>query len=82
MIAQKSPEMKVPVDKLLEINQDSHARMLYEAREKERRDNMAMQRRARMEGIQDVAKKLLAMNMPIENIVGATGLTIEELENL
>ena len=36
----------------LEINQDSHARMLYEAREKQRKDSMGMERRARMEGIE------------------------------
>lgn len=94
VLAQKNPDMKSPVEKLLEINQDSHTRMLYEAREKQRRDNMAMERRARMEGVQEgmqkgkqegmyeVVKNLLKMNMPVENIVGATGLTIEEIKKL
>ena len=114
VLAEKSPQMKNPVDKLIELNQDSHTRMLYEAREKQRRDNMARERRARMEGkeeglqeglqkgkqegiqegiqeglqkgkqegVYSVAKNLLRINIPMENIVEATGLTIEEIRNL
>jgi predicted transposase/invertase (TIGR01784 family) len=92
MLAKRSPQMKKPVDKLLELNQDADARALFEGREKQRRDNMAFQRRARMEGIQEgiqkgrqegifgVAKKMLEMNMPVEDIARATGLTIEEIK--
>ena len=64
--------MKTPAEKLLEINQDPTARMLYEAHEKQRRDVMSMKRQAGQEGeqkgIKKVAKNLLEMNMPIEDI--------------
>ena len=94
VLAQKSPKMKMPVEKLIELNQDSYAREVYEAREKQRRDNRALQRRfrkealeegrqeGRQEGIHDVAKKLIEMHMPVEDIVKATGLTANEIENL
>ena len=53
VLAQKRPQMKNPVDELLKLNQDSYARTLYEAREKQHRDNMSRERKARMEGKQE-----------------------------
>jgi len=50
MLTQKSPQMKAPVDKLLELNQDSNAHALFEAREKQRRDSISRERKARQEG--------------------------------
>lgn len=90
VLAQKSPQMKDPVDKLLELNQDSHAREIFEAHEKQRRDNASKERKARLEGrlegIQEaafyVAKNLLKMNMPVEDVATATGLSVEEIEGL
>ena len=82
MLAQKRPQMKDPVKKLLEINQDSHARALFEAREKQRRDNMARENQARTEERMTVAKNLLALNIPIEHISTATGFTIREIESM
>ena len=57
VLAQKRPQMKSPVDKLLKLNQDSYARTLYEAREKQHRDNMSRERKARMEGIEEGIEK-------------------------
>ena len=51
VLAQKSPQMEAPIEKLLELNQDVEARMLFEAREKQRRDDISRERRARMEGL-------------------------------
>jgi len=98
VLAQKSPQMKAPVDKLLEINQDDYTRAVFEAREKQRRDNASLQRRARNEGREEglkegmktglkeahisIAKNLLKMNMPIHDIIKATGLTQKEIEAL
>jgi len=106
VLAQKSPKMKMPVEKLLELNQDAYAREVYEARIKQQRDNRALQRRfrdealeegrregrregqkkgrqeGRQEGIHDVAKKLIEMHLPVEDIVNATGLTAKEIESL
>jgi len=44
--------MKAPVDKLLDLNQDTYARELYEGREKQRRDNASRERQAKMDGIE------------------------------
>ena len=94
VLTQKSPGMKAPADRLMELNQDPYARTVFEAREKQRRDNMALERRARMEGKQegreegrkegkyDIAKNLLKINMPVENIIEVTGLTTQEIKNL
>ena len=86
MLAQKSPQMRAPVEKLLEINQDPRARALYEAREKQRRDNMARERRARQEGeregrIKD-ERKMLEKKMSIDDIMDITELSREEIEGL
>ncbi len=54
------------------------ARQLYEAREKERRDNRARERGA----VMNVAKRLLIRNRPIDEIIEDTGLTREEVEGL
>ena len=86
VIAQKSPQMKAPVDKLLEINQSVEARMLFEAREKQRRDNMAKERRARQEGEREgiikAARKMLSKKMSIDDIMDVTELPREEIEAL
>jgi len=94
MLAKKSPKMKAPVKKLLKLNQDEHARALYEAREKQRRDHTTMVNHARREGIKEgilegeqkkainTAKYLLGINTPVEHIIGATGLTKKEIESL
>jgi len=98
MLAQKSPQMKTPVEKLLEINHDSHARTLFEAREKQRRDNVALQRRAKQEGKLEgrlegklegkleekieTARRMLKKNMAIEDIADITGFTHEYVKSL
>ena len=82
VLAQKKPQMKDPVKKLLEINQDADARALFEAREKQRRDSMALQRRALKENTIEIAKKLLELETPIATIAQATGLTKKEIESM
>jgi predicted transposase/invertase (TIGR01784 family) len=86
--------MKAPIEKLIELNQDPMARMLFEAREKERRDNMARERGARQEGRQEgrkegerrkaieIARNLMGRKMPMDDIMGITGLTAEEIMGL
>jgi predicted transposase/invertase (TIGR01784 family) len=82
MIAERSPEVKKAVVRLIELSADEKARALYEAREKERRDNRARERGARHAGMMDVAKKLLTRNRPIDEIIEDTGLSREEVEGL
>ena len=50
--------------------------------EKQRRDNVALQRRAKLEGKMEVAKNLLQMNMSVNDIINATELTQKEIEGL
>ena len=82
MIAEKSPQMKKAVGVLMELSADEQTRMLYEEREKARRDIASMMGGARREGRNDVARNLLKMDMPIDKIMEATGLTREEIESL
>ena len=78
MIAERSPEVKKAAVRLIELSADEKARQLYEAREKERRDNRARERGA----VINVARKLLTRNRPIDEIIEDTGLTREEVEGL
>ena len=82
MIAERSPQMKKAVGVLKELSADERTRMLYEEREKARRDIASRMSGARREGHFDVARKLLKRNRPIEEIIEDTGLTSVEIENL
>ena len=82
MIAERSPEVKKAVVRLIELSADEKARALYEAREKERRDNRARERGARHAGMVDVAQAMIKDKEPIEKISRYTGLTREEVEGL
>jgi len=82
MIAEKSPQMKKAVGVLKELSADERTRMLFEEREKARRDIASMVSGARREGHIDVARNLLSMNVPFETIIKATGLTREEIKSL
>ena len=81
MLAERNPQIGKAVVKLRELSADERARDMYERREKARRDISAQQKWARKQGLMDVARNLLGMNMPIDQIVMATGLTCEEVES-
>jgi predicted transposase/invertase (TIGR01784 family) len=98
MVAQTSPPIKKAVGKLLELSQDERTRMLFEAREKERRDNAAREFGAyekgsaegiikgriegKAEGGIEIAQKLLRRHMSIDDIVAITDLPREQVEQL
>ena len=86
MIAEKSPQMKKAVGVLMELSADEQTRMLFEEREKARRDIASMmggaKREGRYEQAIEIARNLLDMNMPIDKIIKATGLTHDEIESL
>ena len=82
MIAERNPQVGKAVVKLRELSADERARDLYERREKERRDMVSREKWARKEGLLDVAKNLLGMDLPLDKIVAATGLPREEVEGL
>ena len=78
MLAEKSPTMKKATLRLLELSADEKARQLYEARLKEQRDNYAREKGA----VMTVAENLLGMDLSVEKIASATGLTHAEIESL
>ena len=87
MIAERSPQMMKAVGVLKELSADEQMRMLAESREKARRDIASRVNWARDEGIQmgeargreEVARKLLKLNRPIDEIAEVTGLTRNEI---
>ena len=106
MLETRSPEMKKAVGVLKELSADERTRMLYEQREKARRDFVSIMDGARQEGMQEgmqkgrqegmqegiqegmqkgkitIARNLLGLNLPFDQIATATGLTIEEIKDL
>ena len=82
MLAQTSPQLGKAVGVLKELSADEQTRMLFEARENERRDWASRMGGARRDGRKDVALKLLKRNSPITEIMEDTGLTHEEIEAL
>ena len=78
MVVERNPQVGRAVVKLVELSADERARDLYERREKARRDENMRTRVIKFE----IAKKLLEMDLSVEQIVNGTGLTAEEVENL
>ena len=82
MIAEKSPQVKRAVARLMELSNDERTRLLYESRQKMEWDNQARECVASNDRAVSIAKNLLAMSMPPDKIVEATGLPREEVESL
>ena len=90
MIANRNPQVKRAAVKLRELSADESARDMFERREKGRRDFNAFmddaekkgRNEGRNEGRAEVARNLLKMNMPMEQIITATGMTKVEIEAL
>jgi len=78
MIAERSPQLKKAVVRLMELSKDEKTRMLYESRQKLEWDYQARERAALLV----VAKNMLKRNRPIDEIVEDTGLDYEEIECL
>jgi len=98
VIARGNPQIGKAVGILKELSADERTRMLYEDREKARRDIASLMGGARREGhaeghaeglaeglaegVANTARNLLALDAPIDMIIKATGLTYEEIESL
>ncbi|MCL2235887.1 MAG: Rpn family recombination-promoting nuclease/putative transposase [Defluviitaleaceae bacterium] len=82
MLAQTSPQMGKAVGVLKELSADEQTRMLFEARENERRDWASRMGGAVRDAKNEVAINAIKMGMPTETIVSLTGLTHEEIEAL
>jgi len=79
MLAERNPQMRKAVGVLKELSADERARMLFEEREKARRDIASMMGGVRREERFIIAQKLLKRNRPIDEIIEDTGLTNEEI---
>jgi flagellar motor switch/type III secretory pathway protein FliN len=81
-VAQKDPLIKKAVARLMELSADEKARLLYEKSEKERMDYETREEEARAEERYTIAQNLLKINIPVNQIITATGLSITEIEKL
>ena len=82
MIAEKSPQVKKAVVRLMELSNDERTRLLYESRQKMEWDNQAREQGAVKTREYEIARNALQKKMPIDDIVDITGLTHEEIEGL
>jgi predicted transposase/invertase (TIGR01784 family) len=90
MIAAANPEIRKAVDNLYELSADEKVRAEYEQRQKAWRDRMSAIEGAKEDGIQkgriegreDVARKLKKMGLSVSQIADGTGLLPEVIEKL
>lgn len=89
-IMKDNNEIKEAMSELEKISKDKELRRVAELREKAIRDEKNGLRHAREEGIKEgidrgieqVAKKMMELNMPIQDIIKATDLTEEQILNI
>ncbi|WP_280208847.1 Rpn family recombination-promoting nuclease/putative transposase [Brevibacillus sp. AY1] len=89
-LAMSEPTIRKAINVLEFLSQDKEARKLYEMREMALKDELNMIEGAKAEGrtegerqkATEVAKNLLTMDMTVEVVAKATGLSTEEIEKL
>lgn len=79
MLAKKNVNIKKAYDLLQVISQDDNARMAYEARETEIRDQMTRIKSAEERSKMEIATNLLKLGVSIDIIIKATGLSEEKI---
>jgi predicted transposase/invertase (TIGR01784 family) len=86
MLAERNPDIKKAVVKLVELSADERARMIHEARVKAALDAEAREHDAREEGekraSRDIARRMLQRGRSFEEIVEDTGLPLSEIHML
>jgi predicted transposase/invertase (TIGR01784 family) len=94
MLSDKNPQIKKVVGKLMALSDDERTRMLAESREKLRRDFVATREGGVEEGLKKgreegrteerlaIARNLLGLGRPIEEIMIVTGLSKKEIQSL
>ena len=75
-------EIREAKDELIRISNDKEQRLLYEMRSKTLKDKNSALNEAERKGIEKVAKNLLDMGIPINEIILATGLSENEILNI
>jgi len=85
-IAEKNPQIKKAVGILKELSADERTRMIFEDREKARRDEVGRIEYAEEKGSNkravEIAKRMLKRNRPIDEVVEDSGLTLDEISAL
>ena len=86
MVAVKNPEIRKAVNTLYQLSASERIRNEYEARKKAERDYIngmeGAYERGRLEEKMNTAQNLRAMGLSTEQIVQATGLSLEKIRNL
>lgn len=82
MLAERSPEVKKAVVRLMELSNDERTRMLYDSRMKMEWDIQRRERLALQEQAYSFARKMLKRKRPIDEIMEDTGLTHTEIKEL
>ena len=82
MLAERSPQMRKAVGFLKELSADERMRMIYEDREKARRDIASMMGGAVKNAQKEIACNAINMSMDMDTIIKLTGLTRQEIESL
>jgi predicted transposase/invertase (TIGR01784 family) len=89
-LAEKNPQLKKAVSRLVELSEDDQTRLLAESREKLQRDIVAREHAAeekgRGEGREEaqfaIARKALAEGLPLETVMAITGLSFDAIRVL
>jgi predicted transposase/invertase (TIGR01784 family) len=82
MLAEKNPEIKKAVAKLITLSEDERARMLAESCDKMRWDIESGKRAAEERGVEKVARNALKKGLSVNDISELTGLSIEKIQAL
>lgn len=86
MLATQNESINVAYEELKRLSQDEQKRAEYEARQKAIRDYNSLVYQFKEEGIREskieIAKNLLKMELPIDKIINATGLSEETINQL
>jgi predicted transposase/invertase (TIGR01784 family) len=90
MAAKTDPGIAQAVGVIMELSEDERTRLLAEAREKYRRDEVARreyafqtgEQKGRKEGRLDIARILLSEKESLERVAKVTGLSLEEVKDL
>ncbi|MDR1888837.1 MAG: hypothetical protein LBQ81_05580 [Zoogloeaceae bacterium] len=85
-IAEKDPELKKAVSRLVALSEDEQTRLLAESREKLQRDISAREHAAEEKGREEaqlaIAQRLFGLGLSVDDIVNATGLSPEAIRLL
>jgi predicted transposase/invertase (TIGR01784 family) len=82
MLEKRNPQIKKGVGIRMKLSQDERTRLLYEAREKARRDMVSRMNGARREEKLENARNFLLLGVPVEIIAKTTGLSEDDVKKL